>query len=127
MYTYKLKKRGDIGACAVHAWMGDDTKRVHLLQRMCVLEQMCVHACKSRGESYRDRAPAALLDMWLVPADAAEHCSIFIRRCACAWRSIHTPNGYSLHLIETIIFRLVNCIYHRVRWIKIVVLQALMV
>jgi hypothetical protein len=54
-------------------------------------------------------APAAL-HMWLVPSDAAEQCSIFIRRCACAWRSaaeqcsifirrcacawrsIHTPN-----------------------------------
>jgi hypothetical protein len=35
----------------------------------------------------------AALHMWLVPADAAEQCSIFIRRCACAWRSIHTPNA----------------------------------
>jgi hypothetical protein len=85
----------------------------------------CMHA--KVEENHIDRAPAALFDMWLVPADAAEHCSIFIRRCACAWRSIHAPNGYSLHPIETIIFRLVNCIYHRVRWIKIVVLQALMV
>ena len=85
----------------------------------------CMHA--KVEENHIDRAPAALFDMWLVPADAAEHCSIFIRRCACAWRSIHTPNGYSLHPIETIIFRLVKCIYHIVRWIKIVVLQALMV
>jgi hypothetical protein len=85
---YKLKKWTLV---RVHAWMGDGTKRVHAYYVRTYLSKCaCMHA--KVEENHIDRAPPAL-HMWLVPADAAEHCSIFIRRCACAWRSIHTPNA----------------------------------